>query len=436
MEPIDNKIKSELARSPFKKSGFNETLRRSIEQRLDEAPRRKSWRLPLAGTLCAAVIASLIIWQPASPNPMVLNQKSDLGDTATQVMDQEISLFTSRASDSVPMTVDSALLIGFRLDTRDPVHDSASTAWSYSQYRSLLIAPYEGKISLIAEGDGLLVPYGQQFWLMQAPIRRTTSDAYQTLTSYPAGSGDAPILPEITDDPDTTVQHTQRILYAGNDYVSIEETEKLQSSKTSSHHSHVWVGRLEQFSQFRTLSPPDKPFEDHISLSSVFGTKGDQAVNMTRLLSSQADGYPENKLSGDHWAIVREKTKWVPKIELSVDASVSADQPYKLLPLALELPNTVVSYDELCCEWSEIRKVVPDATDALSSPTEDIMVVLTENRLSVHLVIDGRIGAEPQLRIDLQPNEQLVMAEWATSTYIPSWIDAAERYLIPPSPTN
>ncbi|MNG34341.1 hypothetical protein D3C84_1208020 [compost metagenome] len=38
-------------------------------------------------------------------------------------------------------------------------------------------------------------------------------------------------------------------------------------------------------------------------------------------------------------------------------------------------------------------------------------------------------GSLPQLTLDLQPGEQLVMAQWATDHYVQEWIDKVGRYL-------
>lgn len=428
MEPIDNKIKSELSRSPFKQQGFDDELRRAIELRLDEPINRsRRWSIPLASAAACAAVLAIFIWSPISD--LWSGQPVDI---AAEHLDapQTASVSTPKPQEqavTTPIILDSALLIGLRRDVEETQENDARS--SFSEYRTFLIAPKDDRLQLIAQGEGLLVPYGQQFWQLDAPIHRTATDQYQTLSAYPAVSP-MPSQNSITDDPEVSVQHTQKILYAGNRYISIEETERRSGPDGATAQNHVWVGLLEQFGSFRTLAPPDEPFEAHIPLQELLGDVGKQAVKIARALSSTS---ASDSINGKHWAILRDKTKWVAHVEQETSNPLD---PYRLIPLPIQLPESVVSHDVLCCSWSDVLRVAPSATDALSSPTGDIIAITEGDQLLVHALLHGQIALEPLLAVQLAEDERLVMAQWATLPYIPSWIDAAEKFLGSPAATH
>jgi hypothetical protein len=141
-------------------------------------------------------------------------------------------------------------------------------------------------------------------------------------------------------------------------------------------------------------------------------------------------GQTEKGVSADQWAIVRRPGSWVPaaaKTKLE-----GGQESYTLQPVSLTLPDAVVSHDQLCCTWADLKRVQPDATDAVSSPTKDFVAIITPSSIYFYEYRGGKLGESPLLTVNLNDNEKLVMAQWATGDYVANWVKAARNFLNKP----
>jgi hypothetical protein len=64
---------------------------------------------------------------------------------------------------------------------------------------------------------------------------------------------------------------------------------------------------------------------------------------------------------------------------------------------------------------------VPDATDAFTSPNNDIALVITKAKLMIYRIRPGQLSETPIAEIQLSEGTEIVMAEWALGSYVDSW---------------
>jgi len=140
MMPTDDKLKRELARGPLKKSGFDDRLRRRIEERLDEGPSRRPFRLHrLAGaglTLCVMIAAAVLL---VRLHPMYTEEAQQAAETVAQ----ETPADTAAVEDAEETHRRSVLLLGLRRDGADG---------EPSAYRTLLVSGGTDPSDLVGGG--------------------------------------------------------------------------------------------------------------------------------------------------------------------------------------------------------------------------------------------------------------------------------------------
>jgi hypothetical protein len=91
------------------------------------------------------------------------------------------------------------------------------------------------------------------------------------------------------------------------------------------------------------------------------------------------------------------------------------------------VPASIVGHDRLAPSWSEIRRQIPSATDAVSSPSGDLVVVVSDEWLRVFAPRGGRLGAP---LADLPMHfPHIVMAQWAAEGEIGRWTGALAPHL-------
>jgi len=118
--------------------------------------------------------------------------------------------------------------------------------------------------------------------------------------------------------------------------------------------------------------------------------------------------------------IRRKNQKWVYDSVEENENSLFAACAVSVLP-----PKRIVGSDELFPEWRQIKATYPDAEDAFSSPSHDLLLVTGNSHLIIVPVYDGKIG-KPLADIDLF--DQPVMVQWAIGKYVDAWTNELTPY--------
>ncbi len=431
MDPMDNELKKELARGPFSQNGFNDSLRKRIEERIDNhvAVRRpRRWSVWSAGV--SAVLASALVFlfvTDSRPLPLVQQEAVEKPETLQQ----------PSAADPTPhgpdweATVRSALLIGLRSDG-----PAAEDPQAPSTYRTVLIAPDRNRLQKTAEGEGILMPYKLDFWKIGNERTANGSQETHMLTAHLASAKPKTGSPANRGNPAQTVVRSEKLMFAGNRYIAVAQTAAANSGQAESplKQEYVWVKELEQIASVRRQTPALQ-LEPHVTLQSVFASA---AVPVLKELkpapppAGSGHAEPAADLSGKSWTISRKQGKWTAQIasydEPSTDAA--GGPSYRLREVPLALPQAVVSHDELAVPWRDIVRMQPGAVDAFSSPNRDMVAVVTEQNIIIYPYADQWIPI-PLMTLPLQPKESVVMIQWATGSYVELWKRQVKAYLQP-----
>ena len=77
--------------------------------------------------------------------------------------------------------------------------------------------------------------------------------------------------------------------------------------------------------------------------------------------------------------------------------------------------------------WNIIKKKIPDALDAYSSPDKNFVVVLTSSKVLIYNIINNDLAPSPIETLNLRKNEVAVMSQWATGSYVNTWDDQMKK---------
>lgn len=378
----DKELREHLAQGPLAKNGFDEALRRRIHEQIDN-PRKRTRRpwAPMArlgGALAVlfAVLAGAWLWQAqSSGDSLQENMKLENTQDATPAASAQTAMTTEPPR--------SAMLIGLRKDV---------TSRQTSTYRTVLVTPEDGELRVNASLEGIYMPYKLKFYRLDA-VGDTRSQGSQMIASVPAGE-DLPV--SIATEP--AYRTNEKLLFAGNKYVSLLQT--TTDADTGETTSRVWVKDVEQLAPVIREKAAMAKEEPHYELTQLV------------LLSSTMS---------DEWTIARQTGHWVGKIP---GRSETPDQLLRNIALTTsigpQLPTDVSSYDTLWLSWDDIRAKQPDAIDAFTSPTEDLLAVQTADAINVSAYRMKESDMKP-LSIELEDGESIVMVQWAQDGYVNNW---------------
>ncbi len=404
MDSRDKKLKRDLSGDPLIRSGFNERLRRRIEERLDEKPAGRGgrmFRLGGAGAGMLVLTAILVMLVQLQTGQRAVNERPEAADGNAAEFEVRIASPGEGAAGNR-----SALLIALRTD------DDGGDPYE-SMYRTVLVTTEGGEPVVRAEGAGILMPYKTDFWRIVTAASDDSGGSYRTITAYNTSLADRQAAPLLKNDRDTTRYDDvkEKVVFAGNRYVAI--------ARQSAGKESMWVMDILQLGEPRALSLLAGNAEPHAA--AVVTEEG-------RLGAVSSEETPrEGKSKGliHNWTIARSPGEWVAY-------RASGDGPVKLAELPYKLNRDVYgsqAQDALTIGWDEIRSVEPAARDAFTSPNGNLAAIVTDRSLMLQGADNGEFNGHVA-EVPLKAGEQVVMAQWATgSGYVERWKEKAAGLL-------
>lgn len=442
MSRNDSDWEKELGDRPHTGKGFSDDLRRRIEDQVEKRERRRRRLLwPAAGLFGAAGVCALYLLGGFSLMP----GKGVHADLAAGLSPAAVQP-TPEASAAPPfllgeINVKSGLLIGLRQDAGTDATPSVTSGDSPSSYRTLMLAPVDGQLQVAAQGNGVLVPYGQKFWKIESKDVTTGSDELHYLVAFPADKKtDAR---QVIDDPDESIVLREKLLFAGNQYVSVQEDEVWKDGNLPAEESKVWVRKLSQLND--SAVPLSAAASGVVTVQDIFGEGAQQILarmaysrNSPPVVESgSAIGAGEAGESfmgpygaGNNWAIIRKPGKWTAQVAETYYEPETRVIGYHLYPYPVRLPELVTSHDRLStAPWVRDAQLQEKRKDLLVSPLEDLAVVITDQKLALYIPDSSSVESRLALEVPLAPGEALVSAQWATGSYVSDWVAKSRKYL-------
>ncbi len=380
MDPADRELMDQLAKGPFEQGGFDQRLRQRIvseigKQTAGRAGRRRSGASPWSiAALASCVVVLFAVWMWNGQHA------ADLSDQVTHSVASE--QVTAAPTAPVPAAPNKkyALLIGLR-------KDDMSQAAPEGSYRTLLVADEKqpADLQLIADMPGLYMPYGQNFWQIvdtESPDHRHALHAVQVTGrgAGQTGKDDAARVPAYV--------LSERVSYAGNEYLSIQSSVKDEQGKMSERSLVKHIGQM-------NAKPDDPAAEPYTKLQDVL------------------PGVVVDQSRSPQWSIYRNPGQWVSEL---YDSTSGAGR------MIDNLPDNVIRNDTLLMSWPDIEKIEPGARDAFTYGT--VLGVVTDKEVVVRSMKSGVAESEP-VRVPLSGGESVVMIQWAQNDkidYVDKWI--------------
>jgi hypothetical protein len=404
----DKELFEQLARGPLTRSGFDDSLREKIHKRIDN-PKRKSvrlWHWNWRKTSSAFLLLFVILFGVWTWDPFSFKESDE--NELLQMSEQTSSLTVQSANRELQNeTPRSGILIGLRKDITAP-----SGATTSSTYRTILVIPQDKGLVIAASGPGIYMPYNKTFWKIDE-VPDALGKGLQRIEASPAGKlvEDVP-----SETPPSSLRRSERLLFAGNRFVSIEQNTMVTEAGESVKQTDVWVNNVEQ------LLPTVRNKNNH--------TLYDLHYTLAAAL-----GLDQNSSDIEEWTIDRVPGKWVAKQPSQASGILNTMSDLDLQQVDVPLTEYVLSHDTLALGWDEIHAIEPSATDAFTSPTEDILAVVVDKGIEVYPYKMTDEWMKP-LQIQTDYNEKIIMVQWAMNSYIDSWTKQLNKWIQPTKSTG
>jgi hypothetical protein len=140
---------------------------------------------------------------------------------------------------------------------------------------------------------------------------------------------------------------------------------------------------------------------------------------------------PEGHVDGQGWEIRRKDGMWTPWITQELFLGFSDCEIDAYVPV--ELPTSLAGHNRVVPEFAKLKKSVPEATDAFTSPRGDTTVIITNGKVLVYSVSGEKLGTK-LLEVDFPDGATPVMDQWAIGTHVESWTQQVRQWRTDPLP--
>ncbi|MGH4123357.1 MAG: hypothetical protein ACREV6_10570 [Clostridium sp.] len=287
-------------------------------------------------------------------------------------------------------------------------------------YRTLWIS-YDGSVEPISELPFLFVPRRTGFWKLQVSREITDNYGVDSVLAAPVGKEMKKASIKVEN---TGFYDFKSVNFVGNDYVCYErDIESDVKGDKQSNSSHL----LEVVPLDTIYTGSEVP----IVASKVLGEKGIDGLNAgaksyLRTIPEKDKNVVNSTPLPTSFGIFRKNGKWLLRGRLNFSGAMVKNE-YADFNVPIEAPENLVNYDSLFPSWEVIKQKVPNALDAYTSPNKDIVVVLTNSKLSVYAIKDNVLGEVPLKELQLKNSEVSVMAQWATDDYVKIWSEDVKK---------
>lgn len=310
---------------------------------------------------------------------------------------------------------DDFIRTGVLIGLRAPITQTNKSELTQYKYRTLWIASKNRSLHPILETKNIFFPRKSGFWeigvnnIKKAGIPNDSIFAYNVSMGVKNNSLDSNktnvLIKKLNN-----VDSNNILNYVGNDYVSIENNKKEA------------VGIISKLNIMPIDSLPNLKATKIGDITSIEGINT-LNINFQNLinsnLSKNAKIYDEKNIDNS-FGLIRKAGHWYFEGRVNLlnnNKMFFEDYRINIIP-----PSNLIFYDELSLTWADIKEKVPDAVDAYTSPNKDIAIILAKkNKLIIYEINNGMLGAVPLKQIKLQLNEKIIMAEWATGSYVENW---------------
>lgn len=312
----------------------------------------------------------------------------------------------------------SILLMGLRSTSKATSPGNEVTSKNYA-YRTLLISYTNKRLNPILETKNLFVPRMTGFWSLNIDRLTNNFNSIDFINAFPFGT-------KQKDPAYYNFLNTERkiINFIGNDYISIEKNTQISTTKALDYNlsSYLQVLPLDNINS-----------KESIKISQLTDPTGTTALKegAANYLNSINNAFIFSKdFSEYNWGVFRRNGHWILKGRLTtLNNNSSSVSPDFYIPIPAP-KRTLIGYDELYPTWSSIKDRVPDAIDAFSSPSKDILIIISKTILSVYELKNNNIASSPLAQIKFKENETVVMDQWAQGDYTEAWTKAFNKNVV------
>lgn len=298
--------------------------------------------------------------------------------------------------------------VGVMLGMKTPRRLMDDGNYTNEEYKTLWISFKNGTLQPIIEKNNIIFPRMSGIWSISSEIINNDINHHiEYLTAKPLDGREEDQLLERE-----TTNVYKNINFVSNDYISIEKYEGDNFKN--------------KFPIYQTVPIDNINSRNGLNIEEIYNI--DSKEKYKKEFNQTIDTLPDEKkdlldinINYSNFTIKRIEGKWslvgnIPAIDNNNDGI-----EYRI---SISPSKKILNYDTLLVSWRDLIDDFPFIKDIYTAPTGRIAIIVFSDKISVYEMEDRNIKGSPLMNIQLSDGEEVIMAEWASGSYVDSWAKA------------
>ncbi|WP_099336408.1 hypothetical protein [Clostridium cadaveris] len=275
-------------------------------------------------------------------------------------------------------------------------------------YRTLWISYDSSGLRPSYEINGLVIPRQNGFWDL-VTSRHYDNGVYVDTMTAKSLNRDLKVPKNDNNNSEIPIKKqrniAKEILFVTNNYIAIE-------NRITDENNNFLNG------YYRFLPIDNLNYSTGLKISDVLGERARDifmASGKKAIEETYGVEFDESMLKENNFTIKRKNGNW------NVVGKAQVRDEIMDFNVNLLLTKGILNYDDLYIPWNLIKSAIPDAIDAYTAPNNKFALIINEDNISVYNIKNNMLQPSPLSKIDIDPGEEVIMAEWATGSFIYKW---------------
>ncbi|VYU18530.1 hypothetical protein [Clostridium tertium] len=294
--------------------------------------------------------------------------------------------------------------VGAMIALKTPRTLNEDGTYSAEEYRTLWVSFKDQKLQPTIEKENIVFPRLNGIWTIESDIYNRDDKHVEYFTAKP--------LEGKVEENNLVLYSDQNIYkninFISNDYISIEKYEGNSFNNI--------------FPIYQTVPIDNINSNVGISIDEIFSgdAKEKYKNDFNEALNTLSDSKKDLVSAVDYtnFTLKRNEGKWTLNSNIITDDLEEDGITFKL---SLSPSKKLLNYDTLLIPWKDLKGKFPFITDAYTAPTGRLAFIVLNDKLLIYELEDKNIKGNPLEVINLRNDEEIIMVEWASGSYVSTW---------------
>lgn len=296
---------------------------------------------------------------------------------------------------------------GIMLGIKTPNKEIDEGIYSNEKYRTLWISHDNWKIGNVYEKPNIIFPRLNGIWKLEVNQKNSNSFEYD---EFQVGKYDEKLKDNTVGKLNLDKSEYKTIKFVGNDYIAIGK-----------YQGNSFMGN---YPIYQIIPVNNINIENGLQIDEIFtGIEKEKYLEefqgeINSLSQEQLEQLNISSINYNNLAIERRIGRWMFVANLLPKDMNEAGESFKISILP---DSRFINYNSLYMSWKALKQQLGFFKDVFISPLGKIALVQFYDYIAIYKIENGNLITEPLEMIPIGENDEIIMSEWSSGSYVEQW---------------